>query len=118
LFDGLNNNNGKWDVIGMSLYPEATSWQEFNDQCINNINDMIQRYGCEVMLCEVGMSWDEDIASKAFLTDLITRTKAIVDGQCLGVFYWEPEAYNGWKGYSKGAFHNNGRPTEAMDAFR
>lgn len=34
----------------------------------------------------------------------------------LGVFYWEPEAYN-WQNYSSGAFDNTGKPIIAMDAF-
>jgi arabinogalactan endo-1,4-beta-galactosidase len=118
LFDGLKRNNGKWDVIGMSLYPDIDTWQDFNTKCINNMNDMISRYGSKVMICEVGMSWDQPATAKMFLTDLITRTKAISNEKCLGVFYWEPEAYNSWKGYALGAFDNSGKPTEALDAFK
>jgi len=118
LFDGLKNNNGKWDVIGMSLYPEIATWQDYNDDCIANINDMISRYGSEVMICEIGMSFDKAITSKLFLTDLITRAKAISNEKCLGVFYWEPEAYNGWKSYTLGAFDDSGKPTVALDAFK
>jgi arabinogalactan endo-1,4-beta-galactosidase len=117
LFDGLKNTGGKWDVIGMSLYAEKDSWQKYNDDCISNINDMISRYGCEVMICEVGMSWDEAFTASLFLTDLITRTKAASNQKCLGVFYWEPEAYNGWKGYNLGAFDAGGKPTIALNAF-
>jgi arabinogalactan endo-1,4-beta-galactosidase len=115
LFDGLKNNGGKWDVIGMSLYPEVNQWQNYNDDCISNINDMISRYGKEVMICEVGMPWDDAVNAKLWLTDLLTRTKAI--DKCLGVFYWEPEAHNGWKGYTLGAFDNSGKPTAALDAY-
>ena len=118
LFDGLKDNNGKWDVIGMSLYPETDTWQDYNDDCIANINDMISRYGSEVMICEIGMDSDKAITSKLFLTDLITRAKAISNEKCLGVFYWEPEACKGWNGYSMGAFDDNGKPTVALDAFR
>jgi arabinogalactan endo-1,4-beta-galactosidase len=118
LFDGLKKNGGKWDVVGMSLYPVTDTWLDYNNKCINNINDMISRYGSEVMLCEVGMPWDNAATAKLFLTDLITRTKAISNEKCLGVFYWEPEAYNSWKGYNLGAFDNSGKPTEALDAFK
>jgi arabinogalactan endo-1,4-beta-galactosidase len=118
LFDGLKRNSGKWDVVGMSLYPATDTWQDYNNKCINNMNDMISRYGTEVMLCEVGMAWDNAATAKLFLTDLITRTKAISNETCLGIFYWEPEAYNSWKGYSLGAFDNSGKPTEAFDAFK
>jgi len=117
LFDGLKRNGGKWDVIGMSLYPETDKWQEYNNNCIANINDMISRYGSEVMICETGMPWDEAVTSKMFLTDLITRAKAITGGKCLGLFYWEPEAYN-WKSYGLGAFDQSGKPTVALDAFK
>jgi arabinogalactan endo-1,4-beta-galactosidase len=117
LFDGLKKNNAKWDVIGMSLYPETGVWQEYTTNCISNMNDMINRYGCEVMICETGMSWDQPVTASLFLTDLITRAKAISNEKCLGVFYWEPEAYGNWNGYSLGAFDNSGKPTAALDAF-
>ena len=40
LFDGLKNNGGKWDVIGMSLYPETDSWQNYND----NMHQQYERH--------------------------------------------------------------------------
>jgi arabinogalactan endo-1,4-beta-galactosidase len=101
----------------LSLYAETDSWQNYNDNIISNMNDMIARYGSEVMICEVGMSWDEAVTAKLFLTDLVTRAKAVAHNKCLGVFYWEPEAYNNWKGYSLGAFDAGGKPTVAMEAF-
>ncbi|MCD8177259.1 MAG: arabinogalactan endo-1,4-beta-galactosidase [Tannerellaceae bacterium] len=116
-FDGLKNNGGKWDVIGMSLYPGPDNWKEMNSACLSNMQDMISRYGTEVMICEVGMSWDEETAGKAFLTDLISKAKNIADDKCLGVFYWEPQAYGNWQGYTKGAFDNSGKPTIALEAF-
>lgn len=118
MFDGLKDNGGKWDVIGMSLYPEPDTWEAMNTACLNNMTDMISRYGTEVMLCEVGMSWDNPEESRDFLTDLITKTKAIANDKCLGIFYWEPQAYNGWNDYTLGAFDNSGKPTVALDAFK
>lgn len=116
LFDGLKENGGKWDVIGMSLYPQADTWQAMNNECISNMKDMIERYGSEVILCEVGMPWDDAESCKNFLTDLLAQSKAIT--QCLGIFYWEPQCSSSWNGYTLGAFDNNGRPTEALDAFK
>lgn len=118
LFDGLKDNNGKWDVIGMSLYPSADNWEDMTVKCVENMNDMISRYNTEVMVCEVGMPWDQAEACKDFLTRLITNAKAIPGDKCLGVFYWEPQAYNGWNGYTLGAFDNSGRPTVALEGFR
>ena len=117
LFDGLKNNGGKWDVIGMSLYPSVNNWKTMNEQCLANINDMINRYGSEVMICEVGMPWDQAETCKAFLTDLIAKAKTVSNSKCLGVFYWEPEGYVNWSGYTLSAFDNTGRPTVALNAF-
>lgn len=117
LFDGLKNNGGKWDVIGMSLYPSTTNWTTMNNDCLANMNDMVTRYGKEVLICETGMSWDSPATAKSFLTDLILKTKSIPSNKGLGVFYWEPEAYQ-WQQYSLGAFDDSGKPTIALDAFK
>ncbi len=118
LFDGLKANGGKWDVIGLSLYPSPTNWLTLNTQCYANMNDMVNRYGKEVMVVEVGMSWDQAAAANAFLADLITKVKAVNGDKGLGVLYWEPEAYNNWQGYTLGAFDNSGKPTAALNAFK
>lgn len=115
--DGLKANGARWDIIGMSLYPTSSNWASLNQQCHTNMNDMISRYGSDVMICEVGMSWDQPDACKLFLADLITKVKAVNNNKGLGVFYWEPEGYNNWKGYPLGAFDNSGKPTAALNAF-
>jgi arabinogalactan endo-1,4-beta-galactosidase len=117
IFDGLKANGANWDVIGMSLYPTTDNWRSLNTQCLANMNDMVTRYNKEVMLCEVGMPATEATAAKAFLTDIIRKNNSLPGGKGLGVFYWEPEAYNNWQGYALGAFDATGKPTVAMDAF-
>jgi arabinogalactan endo-1,4-beta-galactosidase len=117
IFDGMINNGVSYDIIGMSLYPEPTDWATRNNQCLSNINDMISRYGRQVMITEVGMSWDQADACRSFLTDLITKCKAVSGNKVLGVFYWEPQSYGNWQGYTKGAFDNSGKPTIALNAF-
>jgi arabinogalactan endo-1,4-beta-galactosidase len=116
IFDGLQSNGAKWDVIGMSLYPDTTNWQTLNNQCLANMNDMLNRYNKEIMICEVGMNVSDSLACKSFLSDIIVKTKSITNNKGLGVFYWEPECYN-WKGYPKGAFDSTGKPTVAVDGF-
>ncbi len=117
IFDGLKSNNAKWDVIGMSLYPDPTNWANYNTQCLTNMNDMVNRYNKEVMVVEVGMSWDQPAACQSFLTDLIAKTKSVTGNKGLGVLYWEPQCYGNWQGYTKGAFDNTGKPTIALNAF-
>ena len=116
IFDMLTAYGAEYDVIGMSLYPEADTWADMTAACLNNMKDMMTRYGKEVMLCEVGMHWDEAEACNRFLTNLLAQSRMLE--HCLGVFYWEPEAYGGWNGYTKGAFDEEGKPTVALDAFK
>ncbi|MCW5916255.1 MAG: glycosyl hydrolase 53 family protein [Ferruginibacter sp.] len=115
--DGLKDHGATWDVVGISLYPTTSNWQSLNQQCMANMNDMVSRYGSEVMVTETGMSWTDSASCKQFLTDLIQKTKQVSQGKGLGVFYWEPEAHNNWKGYTLGAFNNQGKPTLALTAF-
>jgi len=117
MFDGLKTNGAKYDVIGMSLYPSTTNWSTYNTQCLTNMNDMVTRYGKEVMVVEVGMPWDSPNECNSFLSDLITKIKSVPDKKGLGILYWEPEAYNNWNGYTLGAFDNSGKPTVALNAF-
>ena len=117
LFDGLKANGASWDVIGMSLYPTTSNWSTLNSECLTNMNDMVSRYGKQVMICEAGMSESAATTCKSFLSDLITKVKSVSGGYGLGVFYWEPEAYNNWQGYGSGAFDPTGKPTVALTAF-
>jgi len=117
MFDGLKNNGAKWDIIGMSLYPTTANWSTLNSQCLANMNDMVSRYGKDVMVLETGMSSTEASACNSFIADLINKVKSVSNGKGLGVFYWEPESYNNWQSYTLGAFDNSGKPTIALNAF-
>lgn len=117
MFDLLAANGGKYDMIGMSLYPywSATqggsgSWQKVADDCIANIQRLKQKYNKPVMICEIGMPYDQGEACKQLITKMMS---APVEG----IFYWEPEAPNGYNGgYNMGCFDNDA-PTVALDAF-
>ena len=133
IFDGLVTNGGKWDIIGMSLYPgeepskdnnltewneidkNGKTWQQLNDDCIANMNALITKYNTKVMMCEIGIPWNYEEA-EAFYTDFMTKAKT-VEG-CLGVFAWEPQCYAGWNGYQKGMFNDEGYPMNSLNAFK
>ena len=114
MFDGMRAGGAKWDVIGLSLYPSDSDWQDYARLCLDNMQTLARRYNTKVMLCEIGMSWDSPNAS-AMLEKMVDGCKSIDD--CLGIFYWEPECPPGWNGYTLGAFDNEGKPTAALDAF-
>lgn len=118
-FDGLTANGARFDVIGVSSYPTTAAnitWQAANAACLDNMNDVSARYNKPVMVAEVGAPWDHP-EGKAIVADLIAKNRAVKDGKGIGVFYWEPQAYN-WKHYPRGAFDLSGKPTAMLDAFK
>ena len=115
MFDGLKNNGAKWDIIGMSVYPEWAhlDWETDVRVSVANMKDLVTRYDTKVMVCETGYQYNEPYAANNFLFELIEQTKSAGG---LGAFYWEPESYN--MGYSMGAWDPfTKKPTIAMDAF-
>lgn len=116
VFDYMKEKGGKYDVIGMSLYPENGKWPDYVDRCVSNISSLHAQYGKPVMVCEIGMDYDHAQECRDCIAALISKGRDT--GHLLGVFYWEPQApagYNG--GYGKGCFLN-GTPTVALDAFK
>lgn len=121
-FDLIKAYGGKYDMIGMSLYPvwwENGGWNDWKipaQECISNMKNLTARYGKPVMLVETGGRVHEPEISKEMLGYLISETKKIKE--CHGVFYWEPQAPKGYNdGYEMGAFAD-GRPTAALDPFK
>jgi arabinogalactan endo-1,4-beta-galactosidase len=115
--DGLLNNGlvfSRFDIIGMSLYPEENTWISMVNDTYTNMLDMKTRYAKDVMMVEIGFSSNRPSVSHQFITYMIEKTK-LANG--LGVFYWEPIAHKNWNSYSKGAWDEDGSPSIAMDAF-
>jgi len=118
MFDALESNGGKYDMIGMSLYPywaeqqgETGGWEKVADDCIANVKHLKQKYGKPVMICEIGMPYDQAEACKQLITKMM-------GADVEGIFYWEPQAPNGYNGgYNLGCFDNDA-PTAALDAFK
>ena len=118
LLDGMAIYAAQYDIIGMSLYPDPGNWEYINEACLLNMKALIAKYDKDIMICEVGMSWDKPEICKGFLIDLIDKALEKTDGRCLGAFYWEPQGFVKWSNYTKAAFNNEGRPTVALDAFK
>ncbi len=122
---GIKANGGKFDVIGASNYPisrpktemgATVPWQTTHTECLANLNDMVTTFNVPVMVVEMGTPMTQSDA-KSIIADMISKVRSIKDDKGLGVLYWEPQAYGGWKGYGLGAFDDTGKPTAAMDAF-
>lgn len=121
VFGGLKQYGGKWDMIGMSLYPYWTMQgnPDYTEEltiknCTENMRRVSRHYGCPVMLVETGYEAARPEEGKAYMARLIDAMKHETDGACRGVFYWAPETCRG--GYALGAF-KDGQPTAIMEAF-
>lgn len=118
MFDILQRHGGKYDMIGMSLYPfwaaqqgATGGWEQIADDCMANIDYLKRKYGKPVMICEIGMPYDEAETCR----DLIAK---MMDADVEGIFYWEPQAPAGYNdGYNLGCFDDDA-PTVALDAFK
>lgn len=116
VFDYMENHGGKYDIIGMSLYPETDSWQSAANACLDNINTLYDTYGKPVIICEIGMNYQAAEQCRDCIASLMSG--GMDSGHLEGIFYWEPEAPAGYNnGYDKGCF-DNGKPTVALDAFK
>jgi arabinogalactan endo-1,4-beta-galactosidase len=118
-FDKLKDNGGKYDIIGMSYYPYwiNSDYTETIEDLGNNLNEMVSRYGKEVMICEVGGEDSNPINTYDMLKAVLMKTKAVPHNKGLGVFYWEPQGAESWSKYKLSAWGYDGKPTAAMDAF-
>lgn len=130
-FADFKNAGGKFDMIGLSHYPDYNQWSSkaagtaSNYNVANSVETLGKTFGVPVMICETGFRQSDAARAKRVMQDLMERLKA--SAHCAGVFYWEPETDGKWKpqyyykvnwnAYDMGAF-SEGRPTVALDAFR
>lgn len=118
MFDALESQGGKYDMVGMSLYPFwaqkegiTGGWQKVSDDCIANIAHLKAKYGRPVMICEIGMPYDEGETCRELIAKMMQTDVE-------GIFYWEPQAPAGYNdGYTLGCFENDA-PTVALDPFK
>jgi len=122
--DIIKNGGGKWDIIGMSLYPywsiesgmEPTAQKTIVD-CMRNIRNLYKKYGTDCMITETGYEVDDKNPwvmeqGREQFANLLRRARTETNGHCLGVFYWEPECRPSQ--YKLGAFSEDGHPTSIM----
>lgn len=123
-FDNAKDQNVRYDIIGLSYYPywiSPTGHKDYNlsiNYLANNMNDMVARYGKDVMVVEVGGLDTQAQDTYNMLVAVIGKTMAVPGGKGLGVIYWEPQGERIWSGgYPLSCWSSNGRPTIALNAF-
>ena len=119
-FDNARTNNVKYDVIGLSYYPYwiNSDYTATISDLQNNLNDMVSRYGKEVMIVEVGGDFTLAQNTYNMLAATINAVRNVPNHKGLGVIYWEPEGEKSWSGYQLNCWQSNGKPSMALDAFR
>ena len=127
--DIVRQYGGRFDMVGMSLYPywarrdhpELDADSIISD-CIRNIRHVSQKYECDVMIVETGFEVDEEhpevmVRGWRQLARIIREARNNTEGRCRGVFYWEPQCMPGFHHYRLGAFDSHGAPTMIMNGF-
>lgn len=128
---------GKFDMIGLSHYPQNAyegkskiTPSKANELAVGHISSLSSTYNVKVMIVEIGVKPSES-SSASIISSFM---KAVKDNEkCAGVLYWEPEYYSSpkneywkpdyytkkqWNSYDMGAFTDDGKPSSILDAFK
>ncbi len=118
-FDNARNQGVRYDIIGASYYPYwlGTDYTITINSLGVNLNDMVLRYGKEVMVVEVGGDYTLVQNTYDMLVAVIDKVIAVPDNKGLGVIYWEPEGEKSWSGYQLSCWGSDRKPTAALNAF-
>jgi arabinogalactan endo-1,4-beta-galactosidase len=119
-YDNALKMNVKYDVIGLSYYPYwvKKDYTETISNLENNMNDLVKKYGKEVMVVETGGEVSKLDNTYKLLEATIRAVRAVPDQKGIGVLYWEPEGVQSWSRYGLNAWLENGQPSPALLAFR
>lgn len=119
-FDNATAQKVKYDIIGLSYYPFwiKKDYSETIADLEFNLNDMVKRYNKDVMIVEVGGEDDKVQNTYELLKATINAVKKVPNNRGLGVMYWEPQGAKSWSGYSLSAWQSDGKPSQALDAFK
>ncbi|MCH5229871.1 MAG: glycosyl hydrolase 53 family protein [Muribaculaceae bacterium] len=123
VFNAMRRLGGKFDAIGMSVYPYWSKRDQTVKEAVTDITDNIKTLGkefeCPVYIVETGAEVWKPEEGYDFISRLIKGAQYDTDGICKGVFYWEPTAVHTPEhgGYSLGAYESF-MPTKIMDAFK
>lgn len=119
-FDNATTQKVRYDVIGLSYYPYwiKKDYSETIADLQFNLNDMVSRYGKEVMVVEVGGEDNKVQNTYELLAATIKAVKNVPNNKGIGVLYWEPQGARSWSHYALSAWQADGKPSPALDAFK
>lgn len=121
-FDLMETHGARYDVIGLSCYPFWAKEEDGRKHVVTrlgeNLAELAARYHKEVMVVEVGGESAKPAETKTMLDEVMRLTRAVPGNKGLGVIYWEPQGARIWSGYKLSCWNDDGRPGEALGAFR
>ena len=93
-------NGIEYDIFGVSLY-SGEDWRKDIESAIGNLGYIAGKHSVGTMVCEFGMPCGDGAATGEAWKEL--SRLAAMEPSVRGIFYWEPLAFPGWRGYMKGA---------------
>lgn len=116
VLDGLLSNGASFDVIAVSVYP-TVNYGTVMSNSFANMLDLESTYNKPVLVAECGYYQSDPKKTREMIETLIGYADSIPNHHGLGVYYWEPEAYN-HPPVNKSTFDAvYKRPTLGMDGF-
>lgn len=117
VLDGLEANGADFDIIGLSVYPGLETFDAVLNNSNSNMQALVNKYNKDLMVAECGYYQYEPEAAREMVSRLLQDVSNLPNGRGLGVYYWEPEAYD-HPPVNKSIFDaNTKRPTVGMDGF-
>ncbi len=108
-YQTFKQHGGKFDMIGLSCYPDWSDWQNSNTLAAQQVQNLHNTFHVPVMVVETGFStWDttkgsgEEQTGDSKLAENVFKDlfgKMEKQSGCKGILYWEPEVYGGWEHY-------------------
>ena len=112
----------RYDMMGFSFYPyhlknnDGTTYEEALAAFRRSMKEIPERFQKEMMIVEIGGDDRDEEGSVRLMEDAIEVIKT--QPLCTGLWWWEPEGARVWSDYPLSAWHDDGTPGKAMEAFR
>lgn len=120
-FTHLEKHGCRYDMMGFSFYPYhlnnnyTTTYEEAVEAYRRSMKMIPARFGKEMMIVEIGADARDEEGSWRLMVDAIEEIRK--QPLCTGLWWWEPQGAMIWSDYPLSAWHDDGTPGKAMEAF-
>jgi len=117
-FENLEKHNCRYDMMAFSFYPfhlPKLTYEECIEGFKRSMKEIPERFGKDFMIAEIGEDNTLEDKSYQLLIDAIEIMST--QPKCKGIMWWEPQGARSWSRYPLSAWHDDGRPTRALEAY-